>query len=137
MKRFFLMFGLVTVLAVVAVSLGGCGDQNGTVQGTVTQAKDPNKPADDPPNVGQGISQAEVNVFALEKIPGTEGLDVYKKGPMVYQAVTDENGAFSFPLVTGKYLIETSVKDLKRVSRQMEVKGRQTTIVNFNLLATP
>lgn len=128
---------LLVVIGLALLTLGGCGDQFGTVQGTVTQMQDPSKSADDPSNVGPAIAQAEVVAFSLKRFTDVTDIEVYKKDKIIDKTATDATGAFSFSLSKGKYLIELWVKGLTVDSRQVEVKGGRTTNLSFNVPATP
>ena len=128
---------LVAVIAIALLTLSGCGEQFGTVQGTVTQMQDPGKSADDPSNVGPAIAKAEVVVYSLKRFTDVKNMEVYKKDKILDKTVTDTAGAFSFSLLKGKYLIELWVEGLTVGSRQVEVKGGRTTNLSFNVPATP
>jgi hypothetical protein len=128
---------LLAVIILALLALSGCGAEIGTVQGTVTQMQDPNKPKDDPSNVGPAIAQATVAVYSLVRFSDVKGIEVYNKGPIVEKMLTDAAGAFSFSLSKGKCVIEVWVGGLTVASRQVEVKGGQTTNLSFNVPATP
>ena len=127
---------LLATVGLAVLTLSGCGEQSGTVQGTVTQMLDPGKPADDLSNVGPAIAQAEVVVFSLKRFTDVTDIEVYRKDKIVDKAATDEAGAFSFSLSKGKYVVELWVKGLTVAARQIEVKGGRTTDLSFNVAAT-
>jgi len=137
MKRFLMICWLLPAIVATVLGLGGCSNKPATVHGVVSQALDPNKPLDDPANAGQGIAQAEVTFSVLEKVRDVEDIDIYNKGPVIYSAVTDANGAFSLPVASGHYVIDAWVNGQRRGGRQIEVKGGQTIEVNLNVPATP
>lgn len=128
---------LLAVMILTLLILSGCGEQFGTVKGTVTQMQDPNKPADEPSNAGPAIAQATVVVYALERFAGVKEIEVYNKGSIIQKMLTDATGAFTFSLSKGKYVIEVWVGGLTVASRQVEVKGGQTTNLSFNVAAAP
>lgn len=136
MKRLVPAF-LFVIMALAVMILSGCGEEYGTVQGTVTQALDSSKPLDDPSNVGTGVAEAEIVVFALEKFEDIQGLDVFKRGEIVQRMATGNDGAFSFSLFKGEYMIEVVVNHKIMDSRQIEVKGGRTSELDFNIKATP
>jgi hypothetical protein len=137
MKRSWIICWLLPAMVAVALGLGGCSDEPANVRGVVSQAQDPNKPLDDPANAGQGIAQAEVRFFSLEKVPGGQGMDVYKKSAVVYTVTTDAEGAFSQSVDPGVYVIDVWVNGQKATTRQIEVKGGQNIKLTFNVPATP
>ena len=128
---------LAAMIGLALLTLSSCGEQFGTVQGTVTQRLDPNKAADDPSNVGPAIAQAEVVVYSLKRFTDVTDIEVYKKDKIIDKTATDAAGAFSFSLPKGKYVIELWVEGLTVDSRQVEVKGGRTTNLSFNVPATP
>ena len=128
---------LLAMVAFALLALSGCGEQFGTVQGTVTQMQDPNKSADDLSNFGPAIAQAEVVVFSLKRFTEITDIEVYKKDKIIDKTVTDATGAFSFSLSKGKYLIELWVEGLTVDSRQIEVRGGRTTNLSFNVPTAP
>ncbi len=137
MKRLLPAFILLTTMALAMLTLSGCGEEYGTVQGTVTQAQDSSKLLDDPSNVGAGVAEAEIIVFALEKFEDIQGLDVFKRGAIVQRTTTDVAGAFSFSLFKGEYMIEVVIDHHVSDSRQIEVKGGRTTDLSFNIATVP
>ena len=137
MKKLLSACVLLMALTIVMLTLSGCGEQYGTVQGAVTRAQDSSKPLDDPTNVGPGIAQAEIIVFALEKFNDIKGIDVFKRGAIVQRTETDATGAFSLSLFKGEYMIEAVVEHVIVGSRQIEVKGGRTIDLSFNISAKP
>ena len=127
----------VAVMTLALLTLSGCGEQIGTVQGIVTQMQDPNGPADDPANIGSAIERATVVAYTLERFSEVTEIEVYNKGPIVKKVFTDAAGAYSFSLSKGKYVIEVWVGGFTVASRQVEVKGGKTTELNFNVKTTP
>jgi PBP1b-binding outer membrane lipoprotein LpoB len=137
MKRYLIICWLLLAMTPLVLGLGGCSDEPATVQGVVSQAQDPNKPVDDPANVGPGIAQAEITFSALEKVQEIQGIPVYKKGPVGYTAITDANGVFSLSVTPGTYVIDVSVNNKRVATRQVEIKGGRRIKADFNVLATP
>ena len=128
---------LVAVMTLALLTLSGCGEQIGTVQGAVTQMQDPNGPAEDPANIGPAIDQATVAIYSLERFSDVKEIEVYNKGPIIAKMLTDAAGAYSFSLSKGKYVIEVWVGGLTVATRQVEIKGGQTTKLNFNVPGAP
>jgi hypothetical protein len=128
---------LAVVIMLALLTLSGCGEQIGTVQGTVTQMRDPNGSAEDPANIGPPIRRATVAVYSLERFSDVKEIEVYDKGPIVQKMLTDAAGAYSFSLPKDKYIIEVWVDGLTVASRQVKVEGGKTTDLNFNVPATP
>jgi hypothetical protein len=128
---------LAAVMTLALLTLSGCGEQIGTVQGTVTQMQDPNGSAEDPANIGPPIERATVAVYSLERFSDVKEIEVYNKGPIAQKMLTDAAGAYSFSLSKGKYVIEVWVGGLTVASRQVEVKGGQTTKLNFSVPVAP
>lgn len=136
MKRLFPAL-LLVVMALAVLTLSGCGEEYGTVQGTVTRPLDPSKPPDDPSNASRGIADAEIIVYALEKYKDVQGLNVFRKGDIVQRATTDAAGAFSFSLFKGEYIIEVAAGRLIADSRQIKVKGGRTTEISLSFEPAP
>ncbi len=128
---------LLAMMALALLALGGCGEQFGTVEGTVTQMQDPNGSAEDPANIGPAIDRATVAVYSLKRFSDVKEIEVYDKGPILERKLTDAAGAFSFSLSKGKYVIEVWVGGFTVARRQVEVKGGQTTNLSFNVPARP
>jgi len=137
MKKLLPACTLLMAMIIAMLTLNGCGEQYGTVRGTVTRAQDPSKPLDDPSNAGTGIAQAEIIVFALEKFEDIKGIDVFKRGAILQRTTTDATGAFSLSLFKGDYMIEAVVEHLVVDSRQIEVKGGRTIDLSFNVSTAP
>lgn len=127
---------VIVALVIVssAVACGGSGSGEGTVQGTVTRARDPSKPLTDPSNAGDPIANAQVVAYSLKKAEEVTSMETFVKGTIVYKGFADANGAISFKLPAGKYVIEVWVNALEVGSRQVEVKSDKTTAVNLNVV---
>jgi hypothetical protein len=126
MSRFHLLQGLLIVLALGILSLAGCGKQAGTAEGTVRDSASQ-----------EAVSQAQVVVFGLESLEGAGDLDVYSKGALLQKQFTDENGAFSFSLEPGRYVIQVWVEGLEVGDRMVQVKPGQATPVDFSIEIPP
>jgi len=137
MRKLLCAYTVATMMALAVLTLSGCGEQIGKVQGTVTQMQDPNGPADDPANIGSAIERATVVAYTLERFSEVTEIEVYNKGPIIGKVFTDAAGAYSFSLSKGKYVIEVWVGGFTVASRQVEVKGGKTTELNFNVKTTP
>jgi hypothetical protein len=137
MNKLLPVCALLAVIVLAVLTLTGCGEQIGTVQGTVTQMLDPSRSKDDPSNIGPAVAQATVAVYSLKRFTDVKEMEVYDKGPIIQKTLTDATGTFSFSLTKGKYVIEVWVGGLTVASRQVEVKGGQTTDLSFNVKATP
>jgi hypothetical protein len=113
----------VTIVALLAVlALAGCGDQPGTIRGTVIRSQD-----------GKPAVQAEVVVFVLNKLEGPSKLDVFTKGDMIQTMSTGEDGAFSFSLEPGDYVVEVWLEGVEAASSRLQVRAGQTTAADFHV----
>jgi hypothetical protein len=130
-----LRIGLVVVVMIVALALiAACGrSREGTLQGTVTQARDAQQALDDPANVGRPLAQAQVVVYGLNRVEEFSQPEVYRKGLIVYKGRSGDDGTFSVTLAPGKYIAQIWVNGLEVGSRQVEVTGGQTTEADFNV----
>ena len=109
---------LLMVLVAGVLSLVCCGDQEGTVSGTVTRVE-----------TGQVVTEGQVAVFGLTRFEDTAGLDIFEKGDLLRTENLDEAGAFSISLPPGDYVIEAWVPGVAKASNQIRVKsGRVTTV---------
>ena len=137
MKKLLSVCMFLAAIALTLLTLSGCGEQFGTLQGVVTQMQDPAKPAEDPSNIGPAIDQATVVIYSLTRQSDVSGIEVYTKGRILQKMLTDAAGAFSFSLSKGKYVVEVWVEGYTMAKRQVEVKGGRTTQASFNVPAAP
>lgn len=124
------------MLAVMIAALGviaACAGQEGTVQGTVTQARDAQQSLEDPANFGQPVAEARIVVYGLNRVEEFSEPEVYRKGLIVYKGTAGEDGTFSFTLAPGKYITEIWVNGYEVGNRQVEVKSGRTTVADFNV----
>ena len=122
MRRFISIFGLLIVMAIATLSSASCGSRPGTVEGMVTEAES-----------GEAVQQAQVSVFALERFEDVSNLEVYEKGNLLTEQLTDENGKFSLSVEPGSYVIQVWTKDLEAADRMVQVKSGRVTTVDFSL----
>lgn len=116
-------FSVVIVLALLAVSaLAGCSDQPGIIRGTVIRSQD-----------GKPAVQAEVVVFALNKLQGASKLDVFTKGDMIQKMSPGEDGVFSFSLQPGDYVVEVWLEGVEVVSKRLQVRAGRTTAADVQV----
>ena len=122
MRRFLLIYGLVGILICGGLGLAGCGDQPGTIEGTVTDAASQ-----------EVVGQAQVVVFALERTKDFGDLDVYSKGIVLREDLTDGNGHYAYTLAPGTYVIQVWAEGLEVADRMVEVKSGRTVTLDFSV----
>lgn len=115
-----LLYALLVALALGILSLAGCGDRPGTVEGTVRDEESQ-----------EAVDQAKVVVFALETLDSSDSLNIYGKRSALQEQVTDESGEFSFSLEPGNYVIKVWVEDLEVGNRMIQVKPGRRTAADF------
>jgi hypothetical protein len=115
---------LLTLWAAGVWGLAGCGNQPGTLEGVVTRATD-----------GTPVAAATVRIYPLTKIQEVTGVNAFRKGDMVDTLVADEDGIYSISLAAGSYVVEVEAEGLATANKMVEVKGGQTTTVDFSLAA--
>jgi len=125
-SRTLIRHAFLALVLVAAFGVAGCSNQPGTIKGTVTREAD-----------GQPVAQAEVIVYALNKVEGAGSVDVFTKGTVLQTVVTDTAGVFSVSLGPGKNMIEARSEGLAAADRLIEVKAGRTTTVDFSLVASP
>ena len=124
MKRFFPVY--VLVLLVIVLVLTSCGDQTGTIEGTVTRS-----------DTGQPVASADVYIYILEKIEQVTHIDTYQKGSVLHRTKTGESGTYSFTAEADIYVIEVQMPGLETSSIMAEVKKGQTLTQDFDLNPSP
>lgn len=124
-KKYLSFVFLAAVLTVGLMSMAGCGNQPGTVQGTVTHAED-----------GTPVDSAQIDLFGLERVKEVTHMDAFQKGTALQRLVTDKNGTYSVSLEPGMYILEVRVEGFETTSNLVEVKGGRTATVDFGLTPT-
>jgi len=114
------------VLLLLALCLVSCGDQSGTVEGTVTRADN-----------RQPVAGATVYVYLLEKFEQVTDMNTYRKGSVLHRMETDENGSFTFTVKANPYVVEVQMLGLDTDSTLTEVKRGQTITLDFSLDPLP
>jgi hypothetical protein len=122
MKKHLLVSSLFIALTIGILSVAGCSKKPGTIEGSVRQAES-----------GAALAKATIAVFTLEEAGQVSQLNVYNKAFLLSRHSTDENGAFSFPLEEGNYLIEVWVDSQKVASHLAEVKSGRTLPLDFEV----
>ncbi len=112
---------LTTISVIGLLGLVGCGAQPGKVTGVVYQGPDK-----------QPAANAQVVVYEL-KSESLTGLEVYQKGTILSKQLADGNGAFSFSLPPGAYVIEVWIEGLEVASRMVKVKPGRTVTVDLEV----
>ncbi len=112
----------VTMISVIGLlALVGCGAQPGKVTGVVYQGPE-----------RQLAANVQVVVYEL-KSESVNGLEVYQKGRILSKQLADGNGAFSFSLPPGTYVIEVWIEGLEVASRMVKVKPGRTVTVDLEV----
>ena len=119
MKRLWIWVTMVSMIGLLG--LVGCRTQPGQVTGVVYQGPDK-----------QPVANAQVVVYEL-KSESVTGLEVYQKGKILSKQLADGNGAFSFSLPPGAYVIEVWIEGLEVASRMIKVKPGRTVTVDFEV----
>jgi hypothetical protein len=113
---------LLVVLFVVSMGLASCGNQPGTIEGTVTGAR-----------WGEPVSQAKIDIFALEKPEDVSNLQIYEKEAILQEQLTDENGTFSISLAPGTYVLQVWVQDLEVANQMVEIRAGRATKLDLRV----
>ena len=113
---------LVAIWVLISLALLACSGQPGVVEGTVTQA------ADDEP-----LAQAEIVVYELQTVRGSNQLDVFQKGPALLREPVTEDGSYNLSLEPGSYIIQVWSGDAPQGDRLVEVKAGRKVQVDFEV----
>jgi hypothetical protein len=120
MKKQVLVHGILMLVGVL--SLLGCGGQPGMVNGTVVRARD-----------GSAVAQAQVTVFALNKLEEVANTNAFQKGDAVQTVTADEDGAFSVTLEPDSYVFEVQAEGLQVTTHLAEVKSSRAVEVTIRM----
>ena len=121
-KKIAIVCCLFVLTLAALLSLTGCGDRPGTVEGTVTKATD-----------GQPLAHAEVSAFSLSEVEDAGDISIYTRIVAIQSATPDASSAFSFILDPGRYEIEAQAEGFKPSNRLIEVKAGRTVRVDLRL----
>jgi len=120
MKRRVLVYGILIVAGVL--SLLGCGDQPGMVNGSVVRIAD-----------SSAVAQAQVTVFGLNKLEEIANTSAFQKGDAIQTVATDEDGAFSVTLEPDSYVLEVQAEGLEVTTHLVEVKSSRAIEVTIRM----
>lgn len=117
---------LLVVIALLSGSflLGGCGNRDGTLEGTVSGV-DPN------------AIQVQVVVYELARADTVPGMDVFQKGVIVQKVLLDDTARFAFTLPPEEYVLQVWLNGREAVDRLVEVKSGRTTTLDLEVTPPP
>jgi uncharacterized GH25 family protein len=117
-----LVLSVLLVLAILAAGLAGCGARETGIEGTVRQD-------------GKPLAQAEVRAVVLIRPENVTDMTLFQKGDVLARAFTDDQGAFSFALDKGSYVVEVWVGGAKATDRLVEVESGKVSKADFEIEA--
>ena len=124
MNRYLARVASLLLLLVPAVLLTACDFGRGTIEGLVVDTE------------GQAVPGLAVAVYALESRGDLGQGRLYQKGTLLREGSTGDDGAFSFALKRGSYIVEIQRDGVGLDSRLVDVKWNRTVTVDFQLGAS-
>jgi hypothetical protein len=122
MNRRVLSSTLLFVLVFGLLCLAGCGNRPGEIRGKVTAAPS-----------GQAVAQAHMIVYDLTVPEGDMPVNVFVKGAVLQDVVTDANGSYSISLAPGTFIIQVWANEQQVADRLVKVGAGRVVTVDFEV----